>query len=227
MSKVTKIIYAILFLLLILQPHFARHTSILPRQYLESIGTVVILLIAYVTYYFNKREIRQKVRQLKISEDKLIESFKYIGLINRRLPLLKKITSDLLSRPKVDKKGRRAIFEDLLATAVVSIAKAPWGLFRFIDMHQTSTTREFMYNNGHYILLRSKVSNKELLEARNGNRSITSLDDIHIISTSDSESATQCILIFPKNDTMPAEADIQVLRAIVDQAQLFFKYLYI
>lgn len=233
MSRYSKLIYGLLFALIVLEPHFiTRHVLFIPRPYAESLVTLLIGGVAFLIYIVHGRDIKRKdterlgiMRVLDQSTNKLKQAYEYIGKLNRRLPLLKNITTELLSRPKTDKKSRKTIFEDLLATAVISIVKAPWGLFRFIEVGRERTAREFIYNNGHSSMLHTKIGNKELLH-RGNNQIVTERDDLHVVRTSDQESATRCVFIFPQRQVATSEADLQVLQAIVDQAQLFYKYVF-
>ncbi|KKT25796.1 MAG: hypothetical protein UW12_C0043G0002 [Parcubacteria group bacterium GW2011_GWF1_43_9] len=93
MPKLFKTIYVFLFVALVVQPHVVDHVSFVPKAYVESIVTLVIMGLAYSAYYLHRRELAKrehKRRELEaalgLSEQKLIDAFQYIGFINRRLP---------------------------------------------------------------------------------------------------------------------------------------------
>ena len=226
MSKFTKFIYVLLFIALVLHPHFVPdHIGILPRAYAESLITGFIMALALLMYYLHKRDLRRKDAELKTSTEKLADSFKYIGLVNRRLPLLKSLTSDLLANSKLSKKEKLKIFQDLLATALVSVAKVNWGLLRFIDTDSGKTVKEFIFTTEEYVVMKNGIGNKELLQSRQQTAAIKTASDLFIIPTTEQEAVIQGHLVFPK----PAESledERWILQAITDQAQLFFKYLY-
>lgn len=226
MSKFTKIIYGLLFIALLLHPHFVPdHIGFLPRAYAESIITSFIIALALLMYYLHKRDIRRKDQELKTSSLKLSELFKYIGTVNLRLPLLKNLTSDLLANSKLSKKEKNKILQNLLATAIVSIAKVNWGIFRFIDVESYKTVKEFIFTNKDYVVMQTGIGNKELLNARKQQSAYKTFNDLWIVPTTEQEAIIQGYLLFPK-PAEPLEDERWILQAITDQAQLFYKYLY-
>lgn len=72
MSRFTKIIYTILFLTLLLQPHFAPHIGFVPKPFIESLVTVFILSLAALTYYLHRRLIRKQADRLKIYDEQVV-----------------------------------------------------------------------------------------------------------------------------------------------------------
>ena len=135
MRLVTKIAFFILFLVILVEPHFITgHVFSLPEEFAESVASLLVFGLAYGVYALNRRDAKRKeeqVRQLeregRISQEKLIDAFKYIGVVNRRLPLLQTLTSDLLANEKGNDRARKDVFQRLLALAVTSVAKAEWG----------------------------------------------------------------------------------------------------
>src|SRR3989338_9862424 len=124
MSKITKTIYVILFVALLVMPHLSDHVKNISRAYVESIVMLVIFGIAYLTYFLSNNELRKHKEQkskiehnLEISEQKLLDSFKYLGTVNRRLTLLKDLSSDFLNKKQFTKKYKKSILNNLLTVA--------------------------------------------------------------------------------------------------------------
>lgn len=226
MSRFTKLIYIILSLALVIHPHLIpAHIRIIPGAYVQSIVTALILGIAFLVYHLHQRDIKRREQELQNFSKKLSDSFKYIGSVNTRLPLLKNLTSDLLANPKFSKKEKNQVFQNLLATALVSVAKVNWGLFRFVDAEAGKTVKEFIFTNKGYVVMKNGIGNKALLELKKQSALIKSSENLFIIPTIEQEAAIQGYLIFPKPDES-LEDKRWILQAITDQAQLFFKYLY-
>jgi hypothetical protein len=233
MSKTIKIIFALLIIALVVQHELIMSGLYnIPEEYIESALTVFILLIAYFTYRLYKKELQEKEIEkkklednLKSTDEKLLESFKYIGLVNVRLPLVKNITTDLLKNHSPREKNKKEIINQLLSMATTSIAKVEWGIFRFIDTQSKTTVKEFVYNPSGNSSLNKHIPNSELLLTHEKNLNFNTLENFSIIHTSDQETQIQCFFIFPKNQSTPTE-ELPLLLAITDQAQLFFKYLY-
>ena len=233
MSTFTKITYVTLFVGLLLMPHFSTHLGPIPRNYVESLVTLILFWIAYAAYLLHNRELeRQRQRILeaeehsRISEKKLVESFEYIGKVNRKLPLLKSLSSDLLIENKPTKKSRGKILHTLLATAVVSIASANWGLFRFVEVATGRTTREVVHTAKSYLLLKYPVRNADLVKSRAHQGKWKENRDFYIVPLSDLNAPVQVFLVLPKSSPRVSD-EYPLLQAITDQAQLFYKYLFV
>ncbi len=231
MSKASKVVYFILFVLLIIHPHFITgHVFSLPQAYAQSLMTLLILTVAFLVYQLHEREVAVKEKEkniirnkLDFSINRLIKAYQYIGLINRRLPLLNKITTKLLQQPRDNRKEQRLILVKLLSTATVSLARAKWGMFRFIDVKKERTVSEFTYNLTKSKRLAVKLSNRLLLDSTS-TKLVFEQGDKQIIRTADQEAEIQCFFICQPDYPLTAN-DIHILQALVDQAQLFYQYL--
>ncbi|MFH1335509.1 MAG: hypothetical protein ABII96_03240 [Candidatus Zixiibacteriota bacterium] len=58
----------------------------------------------------------------------------------------------------------------------------------------------------------------------NGKDHIKKIGDLNVLSTTDKKEKIQCFLIFPEGENK-LDTEYSILQAIVDQAQLFYKYL--
>lgn len=228
MSSLTKIIYAALFAVLLLQPHLIqRHIFPSASPYVENAITVSVFALGFLTYLLHQHDLKKKESEnqrlgtkLKTEHAKLLESFEYLGLVNRRLPLLQNLTSDLLTDFKDIHREKKRIFEKLLNTAVVSIADAEWGLLRFVHEPKQRTLKEFSFSRTN-IAPAIQLGNKELLESQKHSIS----GDYSSIVSSDVSRPERCFLIIPKQNNL-SEENLNILRAIVDQAHLFYAYIY-
>jgi len=233
MNQITKVIYIVLFLALLLHPHLITgHFFSIPLAYAQSIITLVILSLAYMTYILHHKDIRRREiekkalnKELQISDKKLVDVFKYVGTVNHRLPLLKQITTGLMKRSSVNLKDKKKILYDLLNIAVNS-ARSNWGMFRFVETSSQRTVKDIIYTSGQYVLLKTNVSNKHLVAVRHEESPSGRIDDVHAVSCSDSESDICCFLVFPEGKNHLNEV-LPLLKNITDQAQLFYKYLYL
>ncbi len=143
-------------------------------------------------------------------------------MVNRRLPILRSLTAALLSKSG---EKNRMVFEELLAIATSIIAKSDWSLFRFIKVSDQNTEKEFCYTQRNYILLKTKVGNKDLVEMVNSGENIKRMGDLYVFNTTDKKEKIQWFLIFPEGENK-IDSEYSILQAIVDQAQLFYKYLH-
>jgi hypothetical protein len=226
MTRISKTVYLVLILLLVIVPFLiTKEILFFPESHAEALTILIILGVAYLVHLYDVRlkekEKKALEKELELSIEKLNDSFKYIGQVNRRLPLLKNLTTELLSKSR---EKNRTIFEELLSIATSTIARSDWGMLRFIRVSKQSTEKEFYYTSKNYILLKMKVGNKDLLGMANVGRNFRKIGDLVVLNTSDDKADIQCFLIFPEGEN-DIKTEYPILQAIVDQAQLFYEYL--
>ena len=234
MTLFTKIAYITLALLLIVHPHIIKgHTFSIPQAFAQSLVNLLIGAVAFAIYLLHLYDMertnleKQKIEQaLEVSSERLNDAYRYIGQVNQRLPLLKSLTTELISQPRQGKKAAKAILEDLLTTAVVTLAKSNWGFFRFIEIESAKTIKEYYHITGRCLLFRARIGNRELVKLAEDEQRYHVIDDSYVIATSDRSASVRCIFVFAKPVHEEAlKRDHSLVQAIVDQAQLFYKYL--
>ncbi|MDD5083403.1 MAG: hypothetical protein PHT88_00500 [Candidatus Moranbacteria bacterium] len=233
MFRLTNIIYAALLLLIVVEPHFiSGHIFFVPGAYAQSMVTVILLGIGYIVYLLHQREIKkEKMRRMQVennlhsSSQRLSDSYQYIGSLNRQISLLPSITSDLFVRYKRDNKSKKFVFEKLLLIAVTTLANASDGLFRFVRVSSSKTEKEFIYKSGKASFSTGRYGNKSLVQERQKSTTPTfSFQGVRVLSTSDRKAPVQCFFLFADGVDISKDQEA-MLRAIVDQAQLFFVYM--
>lgn len=226
MAKLIRILYLLPFAILLISPHIMpEHIFSLPRAYAESLATILVFGATFLIYYLHHLALRQKDVELKSASQRLLAAFKYIGTANRRLPLLKNLTSDLLANPKVNKKEKNQIFQSLLATVAMSIANVDWCILRFLDVETNRTVKEHIYTKDELVVIKNGVGNNTLLRSRGQKHMHDPLEGLVIIPTTEEEAIIQGFLILPASHKSVFQ-ERWTLQAITDQAQLFYKYLY-
>ena len=235
LTMFTKIAYATLALLLITHPHvITGRIFSLSHAYAESLLNLLIGAVALAIYLLHAHDVertniekRKIEEELEMSSERLSDAYRYIGEVNQRLPLLRSLTTDLISPPRQGEKAEKAILEDLLATTVVTLAKARWGFFRFIETESAKTLKEYRHVTGYYFSFRARIGNKELLKLAEEEKAFHMRDEIYVIATSDRSVPVRCFFVFAKPEHGDDwERDNALVQAIVDQAQLFYKYLH-
>ena len=130
----------------------------------ESSETVFIsfqflLIVAFLTFY-NKEIDKYKKQQAEL-EDRLRETFKYIGSINLQLEEMKKVFSSVNKYPE-NKKDIQALFVHS-AERILGIINADWVLLRMIDKQTKNTLHEYFISRGNKKVEKLKVENSDLL----------------------------------------------------------------
>lgn len=233
MSVFAYFMYGLLFFALILEPHLLQGhiMGAVSSAYLQSFVTALILALAGGVHVLHRQDIKkreqarlQTLQELKKSSEQLNDSLKYIALANRRLPLLKEVTTDLLAEPKQSKRDKQKIFQELLATAVVSLSRAEWGVFRFVEMRTGRTVKEFIFapKPGRQKIF---VGNRALLSLHDSSGQVVNLNGYSVITTTHRGAPVQCHYIFPRVDHVLSDS-LGILQNIIDQTQILYKYVY-
>ena len=233
MSAIAYVIYFFLFLALLLEPHiFKGHVAGLDAPFVQSFSTVVIIVVAAITYWLHQRDIKtlekekgQLKQQNATALDHLTDLSAELGLVNRRLPLLHSITTDLLKKEYTSTKSKRAVVERLLATAVVSLSQTEWGMFRFVDVQRGRTVGEFKFARTVRGLPSSIIGNKVLMEWHQKPDALPEQEHHYFFTTTDKTAPVKCHYIIPKENDATKNNEY-IIQNVVDQAQLLYRYLY-
>ncbi len=228
MSRVSKIVYATLFMALVLEPHVIKgHISGLNAPYVQSLITMLIFGAAAIVYLLHARDVKNKQRleeeQVKTMHH-LTDLSAELGLANRRLPLLKELTTNMLAKTADTRKQKQTLMQHLLATLVVSLSQSDWGMFRFVDTKQGRTVSEFVFTVK-TAPPSSIIGNKTLMKLNREDGIICKEQTAyHVVATTDKIANVQCHYIMPRGQSL--EHHSAFIQNVVDQAQVMYKYLY-
>lgn len=230
MSSRTSVIYALLFLALLAQPHVLQgHVLFLTSAWAQSLATLLLLAAAATTYVLHRATIRRADRrsaalleEKRVANEKLLDSFRYIGTVNRRLPLLQEVTSDVLRETAPTSRGRREALQRLLALAVTTTARAPWGLLRFVDRSSGRTLGEHSLSRAGTAAPRAPIGNGDLLALESSPDQQQAPQAHSIRWSSDRWAPHQTYLILGHLEG--GAVDDGTLQALLDQAHVLFAY---
>lgn len=171
------IIFLALFCLIIFIPQLINSNVHITKRFIleEEISEGLLLIILFllnilILNLYNKEASRQKKLIEKINydkksvEEKLIDSFKYIGQVNVQIQQIKSIfnSSDKFPETRNDFKKTMYFFSD----RVLGIVNATWVLFRIIDNNTGRTIYEQMEKRSGVTVDYPHVSNKMIIETQ-------------------------------------------------------------
>lgn len=230
MSPRTSAIYALLFVALLVQPHALQgHVLFLTSAWAQSLATLLILAAAATTYFLHRAALRRSERrnaalqkEKQLANEKLLDSFLYIGTVNRRLPLLQEVTSGALRETAPTGRGRREAIQRLLALAVTTTARAPWGFLRFVDRGSGRTLGEHSLSRPGTTAPRAPIGNGDLLAFESSPYPVREPRALAVRWSSDRWSSHQTYLIL--GPSAGEAVDAETLQALLDQAHVLFAY---
>lgn len=225
------LVYLVLFVLAVMSPSLVSKGLFgVEEAHVEELLIFLFGLAGLVTFLAYNRIMDNRMRERDTAVDsaerakkELIDSYKYIGQVNRQIEMLKSI-SNQTSMTLVDADAYR---KDLLLSIVsnaAAVCGSKRGLLRFIEIAKLRTESETAYSVSAAESI--KISNKELrgihesgvshaiIQLENGSRVLAVASDRKI-------SSVRAFLIFSV-DTPDAEAEVSLLKVFANQAELVY-----
>ncbi len=142
-------IYSILFILAVLTPDIvSKGYKSLPETNLEELvifffgitGFIVFIFKERKLYFYQKEQEKRKKKLQQTSRD-LVDSYSYIGEINRKMEILMQIGLGLADRSNLNKKKEQEIYKSIIEAAGYLI-KADCVCLRFVELKNMKILKE-------------------------------------------------------------------------------------
>ena len=206
------VLMAIDIICIIITPFLSFKFLRIPEEISEaSLITFLLIIVALLFRFYIKEVDRYKLQQETL-EERLRDTFKYIGSINLQLEEMKKVFADFNKYPE-SKKDVQALFAHT-AEHVLGIINADWVMLRVVDINTCATLHEYFISRGNKKVEKVKPDNKELLE---GN---CSFGKCSIVKSNQDNFNIKAYCILP----VEAENNNQefLINSIVNQLEMFF-----
>jgi len=169
-----------------------------------------ILIALLLRFYIKDIDIYKQ--QQENLEERLRDTFKYIGSINLQLEEMKKVFSNFNKYPE-NKKDVQALFIHT-AERVLGIINADWVLLRIVDVNTGATLYEYFCSRGNKKVERIKLDNRALLDGT------CSFGSCSIVKSNQDNFNIKAYCILP----VEAESSNQefLINSIVNQLEMFF-----
>lgn len=154
MSRGTRIVFFLLFLIIVFVPLLVGDDWYgIPEEMLESIAIALTLLVTFVLFKYVQQDIRCKEqakaeaeRKYYYSLNKLNDAFRHVGIVNRQISMVEEITSQVVEKLNGEKSKNKEAIMQLLRIAAVSLAQTPWAVFRLLDTETKKTLGEYHFS---------------------------------------------------------------------------------
>ncbi len=226
------LVYLVFFVLAVLSPSIYRQGYFgLTETRLEEITIFIFGLAGLMTFtgYERLMERREKEREqaqndYQKAKTELIASYAYIGSINRKIELLKKLANDTSMRLVDQKKLPKELFHALVANARAA-AGSEAALIRFVELEKLRTEREFAHHAEAKMSYR--IANRDLREMHTQGKPFATLQsedkrDILVVPSDRSEGVFKAFLLIPVTPEQAAFIDASLLKVFVNQAELLY-----
>jgi hypothetical protein len=224
------LLYLLFFVLAVLSPSIYQHDYFgIPETTLEEatiflFGMAGIMTFTWYERLMERRDLETEKMHTEYQKAKveLIESYAYIGSVNRKIELLKKIANDTSLKLAERKRLPKQLLEALAANALAAVG-AEAVLIRLMHTPTLRTEAEVSAFAKRAQVFR--VANKDLREVdqqQTTHAFVLSEDkrDVLVVPSDARETSTKAyLLLFLPTQTI-AEIDVSLLKVLVNQAQM-------
>lgn len=171
---------------------------------------------------FHKKEKEKDEKKINQTVKDLVESYSYIGEVNRKMDILMHIALGLTDRSVLDKHKEREIYESIVSAANF-LLKADATILRFVNMVSGETEKEFRLEeegrNGY-------IKNNELTEMEE-NINVKKCKDCIVVSSPQTLNDIRVFLIIKGYDEEEEKnpKNIEILKVFASQAIFLYSYI--
>ena len=228
-------VYLTFFVLAVFSPslvsrdYFGISQKVLEETLIFIMGLASLVTVAVYERIMEKRLLEREAATQNAERvtKELVESYKYIGSINRQFEVLKKLANETsISLVKSD-----AYWKDLLqslATNAASCVNAARVLIRFVELEKLRTDREVFFGRG--TSLPPRLSNKEIrkLHEQGAPHAFLCNDDgceLLVVPSDRKDSRVRAFLIVETDSSQVTDADLSLVKVFANQAELVYSSL--
>lgn len=215
-KKILKIIFVSLILLCTI---FVIVTPLLPisdfgywqENFLKTGIILGLMIFVYLTHFFYFQQTKKSKKYQGNLEERLLDSFKYIGTVNLQLEELRKNLFSFKKYPSNRKEFSKLMLN--LSEKILSIVNIDWVIVKIIDIKTKKTLHYVSLIRGGKELKLDKFDNNELLSEKNN-------QNFAVIKSSQENLKIKAICVLPGKIKNQDESFF--LSHIINQLELLF-----
>lgn len=221
-------IFLVIFIIAVMIPDIVRGpVSLLAEERAEEAAIFAMGVMALLVFIknerliiFHKKEKEKDQKKINQTVKDLVESYSYIGEVNRKMDILMNIALGFSEKSNLNKKSENEIYESIVSAANF-LMKAEHTCLRFIDSKTKKTVRESQSPEASIPL-----KNKELTEMKE-NVNIKRCRDCFVISSPRSIENIRAYLIVRGYDSEEEKnpKNVEILKVFASQALFLFSYI--
>ncbi|KAA0206906.1 hypothetical protein EDM68_01090 [Candidatus Uhrbacteria bacterium] len=225
------VIYLVFFVLAVLSPSIhTRDLFGLTETQLEELTIFIFGIAGLLTFATYERLMeRRELERERVDADygrvkrELIESYTYIGSMNRKIELLKKVANEA-SLATEQGKHQKDLFQAVAQNACAAVG-ADAALIRFVNPEPIRTEGEFLHATTSEVQF--KIPNKDLIQLKQNNTShafVRSEDGREILVVpSDHKEHGRAYILLTLDSEQIQELDVPLLKVFANQAEMLYR----
>lgn len=221
-------IFLILFIITILIPDMVRGpVFFLTEERAEEVAVFLMGAIAFLVFIQNeyklsiqKKEKEKEQKKMKQAVKDLVESYSYIGEVNRKMDIIMSIALGLSDRSTLNKNREKEIYESIVSAANF-LMKADYSLLRFVDNSNSRNLKEIKMEKK-----KVPVFNEDLIKMGNS-VNVKKIKDCLIICSPQKINEIRGYLIICGYDEEEEKnpKNMEILKVFASQALFLYSYL--
>ncbi|MFZ4648819.1 MAG: hypothetical protein ACOYMB_04315 [Patescibacteria group bacterium] len=181
------------------------------HYWIESLIVFVLFLIIYLTHFLYFKETKQMKRYQGNLEERLLDSFKYIGTVNLQLEEIKKNLFNFKKYPSNKKEFSKLMVS--LAEKILSIINIDWVIIKIVDLNTGKTIHYTSLARGGKDVNFDKFDNRQIFAGKCG-------DSCTVIKSNQENLDVKAVCILPAQIKNGDESFF--VTHIVNQLELLF-----
>jgi hypothetical protein len=222
-------IFAIFFIVSILVPDIIRTEFLfLDEERAEELAIFVLGSVAFLIFVQKERRLAIQKKEKEKTQKKmdqtvkdLVDSYSYIGEVNRKMDLLMGVALGLADHSILDGKKEKEIYESII-DATNFLLKADSTVIRFVDLSSNRTKKEIGLSENH----NPNISNKELTDMGE-NVNVKKYNETLIISSPQKIKNVKIYLLISGYDEIEERKpkNIEILKLFTSQVLFLYSYM--
>lgn len=226
------LVYLALFVLAVLAPSLVtRGLFGIAEQHVEEVLIFVFGLTGLATFSIYQRVMERKELEHQAAKTEserarreLVESYRYIGSVNRQIEVLKRLANETSHGIVESDRLRKDLLTTLTAEAAASVG-ATAAFIRYVEVAKGRT--EYELAHAHDGVPGFRVSNKELVKVHDSGAAhayIRSDDqtELLVVPSDHSDVPIRAFLVIPAVSTDATHVDTSLLKVFANQAGLLY-----
>lgn len=224
------LVYLALFVLAVLSPSLVtRGIFGIDERHVEELMIFVFGIVGLATFSIYQRIMERKEKEHEDAKNEyerakreLVESYRYIGAINRQIEVLKGITNQTSKNIVEQHHLSKELLASLVANAAASVG-AKTALIRYVELEKMRTHHEVLHTIGDAKPF--KIHNRDLKKIHEAGASHAYLrsdegNEVLVIPSDHETAAVKAYLLVLPEDAQATSADTSLLKVFANQAQL-------
>jgi hypothetical protein len=222
-------IFSILFAIAVMIPDIIRgNVYFLQEERAEEVVLFILGSVAFLTFLRNERRLAIQRKEKENTQRKmnqavkdLVDSYSYIGEVNRKMDILMEVALGLTERSLLDKKKEKEVYESII-NAANFLLKAESTSLRLVNLETLRTIKEFKLSDAGCV----HISNKELVDMPE-NVNIKKHENCLIISSPQKINQVKSYLVIDNYDEQEEKKpkNIEILKLFTSQAIFLHAYM--